>query len=115
MKIAHLFAAVAATALIGGAAYAQDQSAQPAQPAPAVIPNTTTPNTTAADATALAKAAAPTGQTVATAATTVTDRSGASMTVSTTTNGPVADTPANRAKYGQPLSHAGKRTLAKGN
>ena len=113
MKIAHLFAAAAATALIGGAAYAQDPPAQPAQagqPAPAVVPNTT-----AADATAAAQAAAPTGQTVSTAATTVTDRSGASTTVSTTTNGPVADTPANRAKYGGPMSHAGKRTLAKGN
>ena len=30
-------------------------------------------------------------------------------------NAPVADTPANRAKYGQPLSHAGKRTAPAGN
>ena len=33
----------------------------------------------------------------------------------TVTNGPVADTPENRAKYGQPMSRAGKRTAAKGN
>ena len=30
-------------------------------------------------------------------------------------NGPVPDTPANRAKYGQPLSHAGRATKAAGN
>ncbi|HEY4030190.1 MAG TPA: hypothetical protein VGM25_07590 [Caulobacteraceae bacterium] len=30
-------------------------------------------------------------------------------------NGPVPDTPANRAKYGQPLSHAGKITKPAGN
>jgi hypothetical protein len=37
------------------------------------------------------------------------------VTNSTTTNGPVADTPENRRKYGGPMSHAGKRTPAKGN
>lgn len=31
------------------------------------------------------------------------------------TNGPVADTPENRAKYGAPMSRAGKRTAARGN
>jgi uncharacterized surface protein with fasciclin (FAS1) repeats len=31
------------------------------------------------------------------------------------TNGPVADTPENRAKYGKPDSNAGKRTAPKGN
>lgn len=30
-------------------------------------------------------------------------------------NGPVADTPENRAKYGKPMSNAGKRTAPKGN
>jgi hypothetical protein len=30
-------------------------------------------------------------------------------------NGPVPDTPANRAKYGQPLSHAGRATKPAGN
>ena len=37
------------------------------------------------------------------------------MMVTTVTNGPVADTPANRARYGQPMSHAGKRTAPRGN
>jgi hypothetical protein len=31
------------------------------------------------------------------------------------TNGPVPDTPANRAKYGKPMSHAGKKTTPSGN
>ena len=31
------------------------------------------------------------------------------------TNGPVADTPENRAKYGKPMSNAGKRSAPKGN
>jgi hypothetical protein len=37
------------------------------------------------------------------------------MTTTLTTNGPIPDTPANRAKYGQPMSHAGKHTPARGN
>ncbi len=31
------------------------------------------------------------------------------------TNGPVPDTAANRAKYGGPMSHTGKKTAPKGN
>lgn len=37
------------------------------------------------------------------------------VTTRTVTNGPVPDTAENRAKYGQPLSNAGKRTDAAGN
>ena len=36
-------------------------------------------------------------------------------TTTTTTNGPVPDTAENRAKYGGPMSHAGKRSAPKGN
>ncbi len=39
----------------------------------------------------------------------------ATMTTMTVTNGPIADTPENRAKYGQPLSRAGKASKARGN
>jgi hypothetical protein len=39
----------------------------------------------------------------------------AAMSVQTVTNGPVPDTPENRRKYGSPMSHAGKRTPARGN
>ena len=95
-----IFVAAAATALIGGAAFAQDQSSQPA-------PATTTSTDTGATA--------QTGASVNTTATTVTDASGASVTTSMTTNGPVPDTQENRRKYGGPMSHAGKHTAAKGN
>jgi len=37
------------------------------------------------------------------------------VTTSTVTNGPVPDTAENRARYGGPMSHAGKRTAARGN
>jgi predicted outer membrane protein len=97
MKIQHLLTAVAATALIGGAAYAQQ--------------STTTTTTTSTDATAPAAA---TGTATSTSATT-TDASGASVTTTMTTNGPVPDTRANRAKYGQPMSRAGRRTAPRGN
>ncbi len=43
----------------------------------------------------------------------------AAMPVSVTTtvvaNAPIPDTPENRAKYGAPMSNAGKRTAARGN
>jgi UrcA family protein len=39
----------------------------------------------------------------------------ATYTTTTVTNGPVPDTPANRARFGQPMSHAGKRTTPAGN
>jgi hypothetical protein len=31
------------------------------------------------------------------------------------TNGPIPDTPANRARYGKPLSHAGRKSAPDGN
>ena len=37
------------------------------------------------------------------------------VTTRTVTNGPIPDTAENRAKYGQPLSRAGKRTAPAGN
>jgi UrcA family protein len=39
----------------------------------------------------------------------------ATYTMQTVTNGPVADTPENRARFGGPMSNAGKRTPARGN
>jgi UrcA family protein len=39
----------------------------------------------------------------------------ASYTTQTVTNGPVPDTPANRARFGQPMSRAGQHTTASGN
>jgi hypothetical protein len=48
-------------------------------------------------------------------ATSVATDASATITTSLVTNGPVADTPENRAKYGAPLSNAGKRTAPRGN
>ena len=38
-----------------------------------------------------------------------------SVTTQVIASAPVPDTPANRARYGQPLSHAGKMTAPRGN
>jgi len=40
---------------------------------------------------------------------------GASVTTTTTTNGPVPDTAENRQKYGGPMSNKGRRSAASGN
>ena len=39
----------------------------------------------------------------------------ATVTTELVASAPVPDTPANRARYGQPMSHAGKLTAARGN
>jgi UrcA family protein len=44
-----------------------------------------------------------------------TEPASTTYTTSTVTNGPVADTPENRARYGGPTSNAGKRTAPRGN
>ncbi|HXQ14797.1 MAG TPA: hypothetical protein VN814_09265 [Caulobacteraceae bacterium] len=105
-----------AACLLGAAAYAQptttDKTAPPAAssdmnaappanagPAPDAMPSTgAMPATTAQTG-----AAANTSATV--------DANGTQVIASQ----PVPDTPANRAAYGQPLSHAGKHTAPKGN
>jgi len=71
------------------------EGADTAYVAPAVPPET---SAGAAIATSAETAAAP-----------------ASYSTTTVSNGPVPDTPANRAKYGQPMSHAGKLTTPAGN
>jgi hypothetical protein len=40
---------------------------------------------------------------------------GASATVQTLSNSPIPDTPENRAKYGRPLSYAGRHSAPTGN
>lgn len=103
MNIQHLLTIAAATALIGGAAVAQQTTTTTTvTPVPPSAPASTDP------------APAPVGTATSTSVTT-TDATGASMTTSMVTNGPVPDTAENRAKYGQPMSHAGKRTPARGN
>lgn len=114
-----LVTTAAAVALMTGAAHAGEKmktqtSAEAKQPAAADTMSTdasaTAPDTTAA---------ADTGMASDTSANVVSANAAADpsavVTTNMVTNGPIADTPENRAKYGQPLSHSGKRTLAKGN
>lgn len=132
----NLFAtATAAVALLGGAAYAQQPTA-PKPPTPGSVtgdwngahaPSDDKQYTEkvvvpvgAAPAETTAAPPADTGPTASTdvtapAASATSYAQAASVTTTTVTNGPVADTPENRAKYGQPMSNAGKRTAARGN
>lgn len=132
MKLALFATATAAIALLGGAASAQDQK-MPKAPTPGSVTGDWNGAHSPSDdkqyqekvvvpvgATASESVAAPpvdTGVTT-TAATDVAAPASAQMatvTTTTVTNGPVADTPENRAKYGAPMSRAGKRTSPQGN
>ena len=140
MKIALFATATAAVALLGGAAYAQDPA--PKAPTPgSVTGDWNGAHSPTDDKQYTSKVTVPVGSTpsetvaappVDTGVTTSTDTTApadvatsapaatnyaqaASVTTSTVTNGPVPDTAENRAKYGQPLSRAGKRTAARGN
>ena len=103
--IKQMLTVAAALALMSGAAHAQTAPAQSA----VALPPLSTP-----DANPKPMDSATTTSAMAPSAATTTDAS-AVVSVSTVTNGPVADTPENRAKYGQPMSRAGKRTAPKGN
>ena len=101
----------AALALVTGAA-AHAQTTQNAVALPPLSTPDASPKPMDSPTTASTMDKAPAA--MAPSAATSTDAS-AVVTVNTVTNGPVADTPENRAKYGQPLSRAGKRTAPKGN
>jgi hypothetical protein len=139
MKLIHLLTATAAVALLGGAAQAQTKA--PAGPTPGsvtgdwngahapsddkqyqekvTVPIGSTATSTTADVApppAEPAASASTDVTASAATTAAADTSAsASFTSMTVTNGPVPDTAENRAKYGQPMSRAGKRTAVAGN
>lgn len=139
MKLSYLATATAAVALLGGAASAQ-QPQPPQGPtagsvtgdwngahAPSdekqyqekvVVPVGSMPATTSTAPMPMPSAepaSADTGASVTTAAADTGAAANASYTTMTVTNGPVPDTAENRAKYGQPMSNAGKRTAARGN
>ncbi len=104
------FAAAALAVLLGGSANAQP----PVDGTPALVASSKSATATLPGPTD-AVAARPGAETAA-ASTSVTYQIGdATLTSTLVTNGPVADTPENRARYGQPDSRAGKRTAAKGN
>jgi len=124
MSMSRLFAVAAATALMSGAALAQtttttapvDQApVNPAAPPAAMTdPGMMSPN----------PATTPSASTLGTDTAGVVPMSSQSPEVQATlkagdpnvvSNAPIADTPENRAKYGKPMSNAGKRSAAKGN
>ena len=109
MRIAG-FVAATLVAFLAATANAQppaDNSQRPTLPTttePATLPTTASVATTVP------------GDVTAPASSAVTYEAGnTTLTNTMVTNGPVADTPENRSKYGQPMSQAGKRTAAKGN
>lgn len=137
--LARLIAATAAAALLVGAAQAQSNG--PVSPSQATAQNATgswtgplgnsspTPTTSPesgavnspsamgmeSSASTAASASAMGADASVTASAAASPMPGSTVTVSTVTNGPVPDTAENRAKYGQPLSRAGKMTRAAGN
>jgi len=108
MNRKYLMMAAVAAALAGPmAAHAQQTDQQQPIPAPQpVAPAPTNPDLTAAPAPIVTPATD-----AATPASATTDASG----VVVVAMAPVPDTPANRAKYGKPMSRAGRHTAPAGN
>lgn len=114
MLAKSLIAACAASALMAGAAMAQDTKDTLKTAPPEQIQDSPSSPLTVnplPDQTVLPARPADTGVITETSATIP----GATLTVETVTNGPVPDTPENRAKYGMPDSRAGKMTAPRGN
>lgn len=108
MSIKALFGCAAACSLIATAALAQESPAAPSNDvagAQSAAPKST--NSVPAEAVTPSANVA--------SSTTLTDPSGATLTHELIASAPVPDTPANRAKFGGPMSNAGKRTAARGN
>ena len=113
-----LTAAGFAVMLAAGSAHAQSADTDTTVSVDAQGNTTTTTTTTVTDPVTglpVAADAAATAGVPASSLTTTTMGEPGTVTTRTVTNGPVPDTAENRAKYGQPLSHAGKRTTPAGN
>ena len=114
MSSVNILGLAAAAALLAAPAFALAQASPPMndQGAPAASQpdgaNGATIDTTLAPSSGANASGVLTSQST-------TDQNGATVTNTLVTNGPVADTPANRAKYGAPMSNAGKRTAPAGN
>jgi len=97
MPTLRLLTTLVAATLLSGAALAQTPVPEDARPAPLATP-------------AAAPSPAP-----STSDTTVDPTTGTSVTQTVVANAPIPDTEENRAKFGGPLSNAGKRTPTRGN
>ena len=125
MTIKALFAAAAVGSMFAaGAAFADDYNKSP-NTAASQTPSTVTGEATARpnyEATVQAQgdqldAPVQTAETptAADVAAPVTDSSAPTVTTEVIASAPVPDTPENRARFGQPLSRAGKMTAPRGN
>ena len=113
-----LTAAGFAAMLAAGSAYAQSTDTDTTVSVDTQGNTTTTTTTTVVDPVTglpVAADAAATAGVPASSLTSTTMGEPGTVTTRTVTNGPVPDTAENRAKYGQPLSRAGKRTTPAGN
>jgi len=111
MTLTRVLTAASFAALLATAAHAQTADATTTTTVdPSGVQTTTTVDTTTGMATSATTVGVP-------ASSLTTSYTGAPGTVTTklVTNGPVPDTAENRAKYGQPMSRAGKRTAPRGN
>ncbi|HEX6860115.1 MAG TPA: hypothetical protein VF138_07970 [Caulobacteraceae bacterium] len=117
MTFKTLLVAAGAASLIAGAAYAQDAETSVTTDENGVTSVTTTVETPGLGdptVTTSANSALASGMPASSIVTT-TDGVPGTLTTKIVTNGPVPDTPENRARYGRPLSHAGKMTAPAGN
>lgn len=121
MTFKAIFTAAAVCALSAGAAHSQSTAGSMPSPIPAT--GAPDPDRGSTPTTAVNPMSQPSTITTTTvtmwpdtsAAAATSYGRAASVTTELVTNGPVPDTAENRAKYGQPLSNAGKRTAAAGN
>jgi len=126
MSMSRLFAVAAATALMSGAALAQTTTTTTTAPVDQAPVNPGAPPAMMSDPSMMSPnpATTPSASTLGTDTAGVVPMSSQSPEVQATlkardpnvvSNAPIADTPENRAKYGKPMSNAGKRSAAKGN
>lgn len=126
MSMSRLFAVAAATALMSGAALAQTTTTTTTTPVDQAPVNPAAPPAEMTDPGMMSPnpATTPSASTLGTDTAGVVPMSSQSPEVQATlkagdpnvvSNAPIADTPENRAKYGKPMSNAGKRSAAKGN
>lgn len=110
-NLRHVFAASVAACLLGGVAAAQPTS--PSPPASGAAPTASQGQSAPAAIDRATEASAMTTEPATATVTATVDANGVRHLI--IASPPVPDTPENRAKYGQPLSNAGRRTQAAGN
>ncbi len=112
MPMTRLLTIAASTALLAGTAHAQavNDTTHIDEDGATVTTRTVVVDPAAGPASAAAAAGVAASAVMA-------DPDGApgTLTISVVTNGPIPDTPENRAKYGQPNSRTGRATVPAGN